>query len=417
MHPGNRILIYILTALVIPGLSFFLAVLAGIGALLAILWQRRSPWRLLWRTRWLFMVLVLGYAYSLPGAPAIPAMGGWSPTVQGLHGGLERASHLAVMLLWLDVLVLSLASPQLLSGLMALARPFAYAGLKPDRFALRLALTLKVIESLEHERGRRPSRTGSGSPLRRFFEPVDLAAVPEQVVIQACPYRTPDYLLLALCLFGGAWLVSGAVGQGVHFDIGNLRPESAWVRGVNAHLPAGGSVLWAREVGGDFDARRSALERTYRYLLLNRPVRPALLAGKVGWIHGELDLPAMVAGAAHLPGTHDFSAFRAAECQAKSPIRDLRQATVIRQGDFLVFEFRANAFLHHQVRNMVGALVWVGLGRRSPAWVGELLASRDRANGAATFAADGLYLARVKYDPAWGLPAGGGIMPVLSFDP
>ena len=208
-----------------------------------------------------------------------------------------------------------------------------------------------------------------------------------------------------------------AVGQVVHFDIGNLRPESAWVRGVNAHLPAGVSVLWAREVGGDFDARRSALERTYRYLLLNRPVRPALLAGKVGWIHGELDLPAMVAGAAHLPGTHDFSAFRAAECQAKSPIRDLRQATVIRQGDFLVFEFRANAFLHHQVRNMVGALVWVGLGRRSPAWVGELLASRDRANGAATFAADGLYLARVKYDPAWGLPAGGGIMPVLSFDP
>ncbi len=207
-----------------------------------------------------------------------------------------------------------------------------------------------------------------------------------------------------------------AVGQVVHFDVRNHRPESAWVRGVNAHLPVGISVLWAREVGPDFDARRSALERCYRYVLLNRSVRPALLAGKAGWVHGDLDLAAMAEGAGHLLGTHDFSAFRAAECQAKSPVRDLRVATAARRGEFVVFEFRANAFLHHQVRNMVGALVWVGLKRRPPSWVGELLASRDRARGAATFAPDGLYLAEVKYDPIWGLPASGGIMPFLPLD-
>lgn len=207
-----------------------------------------------------------------------------------------------------------------------------------------------------------------------------------------------------------------AIGQVVHFDAWHSRPDSAWVRGVNAHLPAGVSVLWAKPVSAEFDARRSARERCYRYLLLNRDVRPALLAGKVGWLHGKLDLTAMAGGASHLLGTHDFSAFRAAECQARSPVRELRQATVARQGAFVVFEFRANAFLHHQVRNMVGALAWVGLHRRPPEWVGELLASRDRTRGAATFAADGLYLAEVKYAPDWGLPAGGGIMPVLPFD-
>lgn len=207
-----------------------------------------------------------------------------------------------------------------------------------------------------------------------------------------------------------------ALGQVVHFDAQNHRPVSAWVRGVNAHLTAGISVLWARAVGPGFDARRGALERCYRYILMNRDVRPALLAGKVGWIHGALDLDAMAEGATHLLGTHDFSAFRAAECQARSPVRELRVANVNCRGAFLVFEFRANAFLHHQVRNMVGALVWVGLKRRPPDWIGELLASRDRTLGAATFAPDGLYLAEVIYDQVWGLPAGGGIIPFLSPD-
>lgn len=208
-----------------------------------------------------------------------------------------------------------------------------------------------------------------------------------------------------------------ASAQVVHFDAQHMRPASAWVRGVNAHLPPGVSVLWARAVARDFDARRSALERCYRYLVLNRDVRPALLAGKVGWLHGTLDVAAMRQGATYLLGRHDFSAFRAAECQARSPVRELRQLSLQRQGDFLLFEFRANAFLHHQVRNMVGALLWVGLGRRPATWVGELLASRDRTRGAATFAAEGLYLSAVQYAAHWGLPAEGGIMPALSMLP
>ncbi len=196
-----------------------------------------------------------------------------------------------------------------------------------------------------------------------------------------------------------------ASGQVAHFDAVNDRPEQAWVRGVNTHLPEGIRVLWARAVAEDFHARYAAEERLYRYLLLNRPMRPALLAGQVGWCHGPLDEAAMNRAAAHLVGIHDFTAFRAAECQAKTPIRDLREASVQRDGEMLTLQFRANAFLHHQVRNMVGALVWVGLGRRPPDWVAEVLAGRDRTRAASTFMADGLYLAGVRYDARFGLPA------------
>lgn len=206
-----------------------------------------------------------------------------------------------------------------------------------------------------------------------------------------------------------------ALAQVVHFDAINPRPDSAWIRGVNALLPPGVAVLWARQVDARFHARYAALERHYRYVLLNHPVRPALLSGRVGWLHAPLDAQRMATAAASLVGEHDFSAFRAAECQAHTPVRELRLARVTRRGDFILFEFSANAFLHHQVRNMVGALVWVGLGRRPPEWVGELLASRDRTQGASTFAADGLYLTRVCYDPGWGLPetAGRDLMPGL----
>lgn len=195
-----------------------------------------------------------------------------------------------------------------------------------------------------------------------------------------------------------------ALAQVLHFDAVHDRPESAWVRGVNAHLPAGVAVLWARQVADDFHARFSAQERAYRYRLLNHPVRPALDAGRVGWVHAPLDVERMAEAATYLVGEHDFSAFRAAECQAKSPVRDLRLASVMARSRYVEFEFRANAFLHHQVRNMVGALVWVGLRRRPAAWVGEVLAARDRRLAAATFAPDGLYLADIRYDPDWRLP-------------
>lgn len=195
-----------------------------------------------------------------------------------------------------------------------------------------------------------------------------------------------------------------ALHQVVHFDTSAARPENAWVRGVNALLPAGVGVLWARQVPEAFHARFSAFERRYQYRLLNRPVRPALMAGKVGWFHHSLDLDAMRRGAAHLVGEHDFSAFRAAGCQAKSPVKNLRRLDIRREGDLILFDLAAGAFLHHMVRNIVGCLVYVGKGKHPPEWIGRLLESRDRRLAAPTFSPDGLYLAGVGYDPKWGLP-------------
>jgi tRNA pseudouridine38-40 synthase len=195
-----------------------------------------------------------------------------------------------------------------------------------------------------------------------------------------------------------------AVSQIVHFDTTADRPRTAWVRGVNTHLPPSAAVLWATEVTEDFHARFAATARHYTYLLLERAERPGLLAGRAGWYHQPLDEKLINAGAAHLLGTHDFSAFRAAECQAKSPVKTVSRVAVTRQGPLLRFDFSADAFLHHMVRNFVGALIHVGSGRRPPAWIAELLAARDRSRAAPTFAADGLYLAGVDYDARFGLP-------------
>jgi tRNA pseudouridine38-40 synthase len=196
-----------------------------------------------------------------------------------------------------------------------------------------------------------------------------------------------------------------ACGQVVHFETRAQRPESAWVRGVNASLPSGLSVLWAREVSGEFHARYSALSRHYRYLLLNHPVRPAIGHGRVGWFHLPLDTARMRESAAMLAGEHDFSAFRSSECQARSPIRRLTRLDIKRQGEYVIFDFHANAYLHHMVRNLVGTLVQVGKGRREPVWVRDVLESRDRSLAAATFDAAGLYLMRVDYGTSWDLPA------------
>lgn len=195
-----------------------------------------------------------------------------------------------------------------------------------------------------------------------------------------------------------------AIEQVVHFDTEARRPENAWVRGVNTHLPASVAVRWSRGVSDEFHARFSARGRRYRYLLLNRPQRPGLLAGRVGWHHQPLDERLMTQAASLLVGEHDFSAFRSAECQAKSPIKLLREASVIRHGETIVFEFAASAFLHHMVRNIIGALVYVGKGTHPPEWVAELLVRRDRSQAAPTFAAAGLYFAGVDYDPVWRLP-------------
>lgn len=196
--------------------------------------------------------------------------------------------------------------------------------------------------------------------------------------------------------------------QVVHFDTQASRPDSAWVRGTNASLPPAMAVLWAQPVSAEFHARYSARERCYRYLLLNHPVRPGLMNGRVGWFHHALDLAAMQQAAELLVGEHDFSAFRSSECQAKSPVRTMSRLDIARHGDLMVFEMRANAFLHHMVRNIVGCLVYVGKGSKRPQWMGEVLAGRERGRAAPTFSPDGLYLADVRYDTVWDLPAGNG---------
>jgi len=196
-----------------------------------------------------------------------------------------------------------------------------------------------------------------------------------------------------------------ATSQIVHFDAPAERPVSAWVRGVNAHLPGTAAMLWAQPVDDDFHARFAAQRRRYSYLLLNRPERPGLNAGRVGWYHRPLDVSAMRESAEVLLGTHDFSAFRAAECQAKSPVKTLAHLDIVVAGSLLRFDFVADAFLHHMIRNIVGALVYVGSARQPRSWVGAVLAGRDRARGAPTFAADGLYFAGADYDQRFALPA------------
>lgn len=196
-----------------------------------------------------------------------------------------------------------------------------------------------------------------------------------------------------------------ATSQIVHFDADAERPLTAWVRGVNSALPPAVGVLWAQPVAADFHARFAATARHYTYLLQNRAVRPALSGTRAGWYHRPLDREAMAKAMTHLLGTHDFSSFRAAECQARSPVRTLAVATVRASGDWLRFDFSADAFLHHMIRNIVGALVVVGSGRARPEWLAELVALRDRTRAAPTFAPGGLYFAGADYAPRWDLPA------------
>jgi len=199
-----------------------------------------------------------------------------------------------------------------------------------------------------------------------------------------------------------------ALSQVVHFDTLVNRENFSWVRGVNAFLPASIAVQWATEVeGGEqgFHARFSALARTYQYLIYNCPVRSPLSRGRAGWVFRPLDVALMEHAAQALVGVHDFSAFRAAECQAASPVRTLRRIAIHRQGDRIIVTLSANAFLHHMVRNIVGSLIKVGIGMRPVEWMAELLASGQRQLAAPTFSPDGLYLAKVDYDARWALPA------------
>ncbi|QDZ28294.1 tRNA pseudouridine(38-40) synthase TruA [Noviherbaspirillum sp. UKPF54] len=199
-----------------------------------------------------------------------------------------------------------------------------------------------------------------------------------------------------------------ALEQVVHFDTGLDRELFSWVRGVNAFLPPSIAVRWSCEVPStapdDFHARFSAVARTYHYVIYNHPVRSPLLAGKAGWVFRPLQVEPMREAARHLLGMHDFSSFRAAECQAKSPVKTMHDIRIERQGDILVVTLCANAFLHHMVRNIVGSLIVIGNGNQPPSWMKEILECRDRSRAAPTFMPDGLYLARIDYDAKWALP-------------
>jgi tRNA pseudouridine38-40 synthase len=194
--------------------------------------------------------------------------------------------------------------------------------------------------------------------------------------------------------------------QIAHFDTNVIRSMRGWVMGANTELPRDVSIIWARPVPLHFHARYSAEARTYRYIILNRPARSALAVRRATWIYKPLDHERMAEAATHLCGHYDFSAFRSSECQSNSPIRRVERLTVERQGEWVLIDVTANAFLHHMMRNIVGLLIEVGRGEAPPSWARQVLESRDRARGAPTAPADGLYLWDVRYPEAFGLPAG-----------
>jgi tRNA pseudouridine38-40 synthase len=224
-----------------------------------------------------------------------------------------------------------------------------------------------------------------------------------------------DRLELALGTFAGQPISTVCAGrtdagvhglmQVVHFDTAVRREEFSWVRGTNRYLPPDIAVQWARPVPDAFHSRASAIARRYAYLVLESAVRPSLDSGRVGWVFRNLDGDAMRAAASLLLGQHDFTSFRASQCQAKSPVKTLRRFEISRRGSYWRMDFEADAFLHHMIRNIMGCLLVIGQGQHRPTWMAEVLAARSRDAAAPTFAPDGLYFLGPVYAPEWNLPS------------
>jgi tRNA pseudouridine38-40 synthase len=195
-----------------------------------------------------------------------------------------------------------------------------------------------------------------------------------------------------------------ALNQVVHLDTALRRDPFSWVRGTNRYLPADVAVQWCQPVDAGFHARNSARGRRYRFVVLESPVRPSLEQGLVGWVFRPLEGEAMRTAAAVLIGEHDFSSFRAADCQSPTPVKTMRRIDITRRGAYWCFEFDASAFLYHMVRNIVGCLVAVGSGRQPAGWMVDVLAARHRDAAAPTFPPEGLYFVGPYYDAAWGIP-------------
>jgi len=225
-----------------------------------------------------------------------------------------------------------------------------------------------------------------------------------QVALEQALSRVADHSLRVVCA-GRTDTGVHALGQVVHFDTAAERSERNWLLGTNVHLPDDVSVTWVRNVSMDFSARFSAVSRRYRYFILNRTARSAVLAGRVTWTHRPLDAERMHKAAQVLVGEHDFSSYRALGCQAKSPVRTIHSITVERVGEFVVLSLHANAFLHHMVRNIAGVLMAIGRGDQPQEWAAEVLELRDRTLGGVTAPPNGLYFESVEYPPEFAIPA------------
>jgi tRNA pseudouridine38-40 synthase len=195
-----------------------------------------------------------------------------------------------------------------------------------------------------------------------------------------------------------------ALMQVVHFDTDRERSPHAWTRGTNANLPRDIAVQWALPMLDTFHCRACTTSRRYAYVVLESPIRPSVEVGRVGWSFRPLDADAMRTGAAYLLGEHDFTSFRASQCQALSPVKTMLDIRLSQRGAYWRIEFEANAFLHHMIRNIMGCLVQIGQGKRPPEWMAEVLSARDRKVAAPTFSPDGLYFLGPRYDPHWGIP-------------
>lgn len=225
-----------------------------------------------------------------------------------------------------------------------------------------------------------------------------------QACVETALSRVANQALQVVCAGRTDAGVHG-LAQVVHCETAVQRSERAWVMGTNTYLPDDVRIVWARYVAADFHARFSAYGRAYRYLIFNHPLhRSALWRQRAHWHYHPLDEQRMQQAAHSLLGEHDFSAFRAAECQSRTPMRELRRLQVTRNGEWLCIEAEANAFLHHMVRNLVGVLLAIGEGRREPEWARRVLESRDRRQAGVTAPADGLYLTRVDYPASYAIP-------------
>ncbi|MEN8761334.1 MAG: tRNA pseudouridine(38-40) synthase TruA [Thiogranum sp.] len=229
-----------------------------------------------------------------------------------------------------------------------------------------------------------------------------------QADVEAALSKVADHEVRVVCA-GRTDSGVHACWQIIHFDTGAERSERSWLLGTNANLPDDAGLLWAREVDEDFHARFSAQTRRYRYVIFNREVPSVLLHRRATWVHQVLDVSRMQEAAHYLLGEHDFSSFRALACQAKSPVRTIYRLDIKRSGAYLYLDVEANAFLHHMVRNIAGALLAVGRGVQNSHWIRDVLDKRDRTQGGVTAPASGLYLVGVRYADRFGIEPLGAV--------